>query len=155
MDCYIMTMPDFPNGQYQQKRASFRGGKPRFYEAGNLKQARADYMAFFKAQAEKCIWDLPLEGPVWIDMQFNYLSRSKKQTGEKTTRPDCDNLAKLVLDCLQRSGWIKDDAQVTHLCITKKYSPASRYLKLRIEPLSENVPRKATYQPKDGENDNG
>ena len=38
-------------------------------------------------------------------------------------KPDCDNLAKAVLDCITQLGcfW-RDDSQVVHLTITKEYS---------------------------------
>lgn len=42
-------------------------------------------------------------------------------------KPDCDNLAKLVLDRITRHGafW-RDDSQVVHLTITKQWAPDSK-----------------------------
>jgi Holliday junction resolvase RusA-like endonuclease len=39
-----------------------------------------------------------------------------------TTRPDCDNLAKGVLDAMQATGYFLDDAQVYKLTIEKAYA---------------------------------
>jgi Holliday junction resolvase RusA-like endonuclease len=38
-------------------------------------------------------------------------------------KPDCDNLAKAVLDCITQLGcfW-RDDSQVVHLTISKEYT---------------------------------
>lgn len=35
-------------------------------------------------------------------------------------KPDCDNIAKMVLDSLNGIAY-KDDSQITHLCVSKHY----------------------------------
>ena len=40
----------------------------------------------------------------------------------KTTRPDVDNLAKSVLDCMVDAGWLEDDNIVVELILRKIYS---------------------------------
>lgn len=54
-------------------------------------------------------------------------SYSKKKTAELLAghnnydkKPDCDNLAKIILDALNGIAY-KDDSQVTHLCVSKEY----------------------------------
>lgn len=39
----------------------------------------------------------------------------------KTTRPDCDNLAKGMLDPMTKIGFWRDDAQVVDLRIVKRW----------------------------------
>lgn len=39
------------------------------------------------------------------------------------SKPDVDNLAKLVLDAMTRTGWWVDDACVSELCVRKHYAP--------------------------------
>ena len=42
-----------------------------------------------------------------------------------TKKPDCDNLAKAVLDVLTELKFWDDDSQVTHLTTTKQYGDKS------------------------------
>jgi len=54
-------------------------------------------------------------------------TKESKKTADKTgadvvaksTRPDLDNLAKSVLDCLVDSGWLKDDGLIVELILRK------------------------------------
>jgi Holliday junction resolvase RusA-like endonuclease len=48
--------------------------------------------------------------------------REKLQFVEKATRPDLDNLAKGVLDCMVDAGVLKDDGQISRLTLAKYYS---------------------------------
>ena len=66
--------------------------------------------------------DAPLEGGLFVGLDFTFPAGAKRQEGEAhTSRPDADNLAKLVLDCLMRAGMIGDDAVVSQLLIKKSY----------------------------------
>ena len=38
------------------------------------------------------------------------------------TRPDCDNVAKLLIDCMTKLGFWLDDAQVARLRVSKRYA---------------------------------
>ena len=40
----------------------------------------------------------------------------------KRTRPDLDNLAKSVLDCIVNAGWLKDDSQIVELQLSKRHT---------------------------------
>lgn len=70
-----------------------------------------------------------MEGALGVCITFYYLHtkdsdrQSKKDNDPivaKITRPDLDNLAKSVLDCLVDSGAIKDDGLI-HILTLKKY----------------------------------
>ena len=69
----------------------------------------------------------PIGGPLRVSVNFGYapLEKHKRKHGgatvieAKITRPDCDNLVKMVLDCLVKSGYIVDDSNVTALSVTK------------------------------------
>lgn len=66
---------------------------------------------------------------VTIDAYFaipKSFSKSKKQQAEDSTisptkKPDCDNIAKVILDALNGIAY-EDDKQVTDLTVTKRYS---------------------------------
>jgi Holliday junction resolvase RusA-like endonuclease len=67
----------------------------------------------------------PMEGALRASIHFAYplLARHKNRmlVEAKMTRPDCDNLVKSVLDCLVKSGYMIDDANIAHLSVTKSY----------------------------------
>jgi Holliday junction resolvase RusA-like endonuclease len=55
----------------------------------------------------------------------------------KATRPDCDNVAKAILDGLQAGGVITDDGQVVRLVVVKHY--AAKGEGARVEVRVESV----------------
>jgi Holliday junction resolvase RusA-like endonuclease len=60
----------------------------------------------------------------------------------KTTKPDIDNLVKMILDCLQRTPLLHDDKQVVMLCASDWW--ASKF----EEPHTEiKIFRAASYEP--------
>lgn len=77
----------------------------------------------------KCVMNgaKPLEGPIELEIIAVFPvpeSWSKKRRQDaywKTTKPDGDNLAKLVGDSLNGVAWI-DDAQVARQTIIKRYA---------------------------------
>lgn len=106
-----------PKGTSQMKRVNHRSG--RFFEGKELQEARAAYEARLREHAP----DHPLEGPVKVVIAFNYFVKNKKLRGTpKTSRPDCDNLVKLVLDVMTKLGYWYDDSQITELTIAKNWS---------------------------------
>lgn len=76
----------------------------------------------------------PITGPIDVSLQF-WLPRPKghhvasdpsrplktNAPRHHTGKPDCDNLAKAVLDCLTQIGFWVDDSQVIHLRVRKAY----------------------------------
>jgi Holliday junction resolvase RusA-like endonuclease len=70
----------------------------------------------------------PLDEPCQVGIVFVYPhTKESKKTADKTgadvvvksTRPDLDNLAKSVLDCLVDSGWLTDDGLIVELILRK------------------------------------
>ena len=63
------------------------------------------------------------EGPVYVEAIFDYEKQETRIKIEprpgKATRPDVDNLAKAVLEGIERSGVLHDDAQVAVLFAAK------------------------------------
>ena len=82
----------------------------------------------------------PLEGRIEITIKAFIAipkSTSKKEKDEilkgnisPTKKPDIDNIAKIVLDALNKLAF-KDDSQITRLTIEKKYSDEEKiYVKI-------------------------
>lgn len=69
-----------------------------------------------------------LDGAVWVEIFANFTppkSDSKKERARKlagdapcTVKPDCDNIAKIILDALNGVAFA-DDNQVAHLSVSK------------------------------------
>lgn len=67
---------------------------------------------------------LPFKGRLLVTLRFN-LAKPKsypKTVVHHTKKPDVDNLAKSVLDALQKAGVIDNDNLVTDLTVSKRYA---------------------------------
>lgn len=54
-----------------------------------------------------------LEGPIYLKVIYGFPTADPKKIGTwKITRPDTDNLQKMLKDCMTEAGYWKDDAQV-------------------------------------------
>lgn len=69
----------------------------------------------------------PIEGPVELSVCAYYLRpKSRRGAGEwKASRPDADNISKLIKDALNTVAW-RDDAQVASLHVWKRYADTAR-----------------------------
>lgn len=112
-----LVMDQIPKGTAQMKRANFRNGT--FFEGKDIKAARQFYLSEIGTEAP----EMPFNGPVSVSVEFYYPIKDKRKKGQfKTSRPDCDNLVKLLLDCMTQLRFWDDDAQIAILRIMKKYS---------------------------------
>lgn len=56
---------------------------------------------------------VPLYGALRMDVRWVFRTEVKSRVGAwKTTRPDTDNMVKLLKDCMGRMRFFQDDAQV-------------------------------------------
>lgn len=92
---------------------------------------QANFMAAVKLFAAKKMGSKPLmEGPLKAEIIASYSvpeswSKRKKDTTKwKTSKPDADNIAKLILDSLNGVVF-NDDAQVCDLYVRKVYGVRS------------------------------
>ena len=108
-----------PTVTHQEKRVAVRGGKPVVYEDDRLKDARAKLTAhLMQHKPEK-----PAQGAISLRVQWLFLDNTKHhQHGEfRTTKPDTDNLQKLLKDCMTNVGFWNDDAQVAVEHVVKRW----------------------------------
>lgn len=106
-------------------RAFSRNGKAHVYDA----KTAEGWKGQIAIAAMNCRPAKPLEGPISLDILF-YFPRPKRLETKKglsvvyhTDKPDADNCAKAVMDCLTQLGFWKDDAQVVTLRVEKCYAP--------------------------------
>lgn len=93
--------------------------------------------AFWQAVMELHRPPSPFRGPVRVAMSLLWPSRNGT-TAPKSTRPDLDNLSKLILDAMTKAGYWHDDAQVADLHV-KKFTSATAGLYAYIAPLSAST----------------
>ncbi|MDK4337693.1 RusA family crossover junction endodeoxyribonuclease [Corynebacterium accolens] len=80
------------------------------------------WMQAVKLQAAKNRPRIPIDGPAAVRMDF-YLQRPKRPLyASPAVKPDCDKLARSILDALEAAGILKNDSRVTHLEATKHYA---------------------------------
>ena len=137
MSTLAFTITGEPKGQPRPRAFARKMGAvhvARFYDSDVADQWKyAVKRALFEILEENR-WELTL-GPVSISMCFS-MSRPKSHTGAKGLKPsapvqhigkpDVDNLAKLILDQITRSGCVwRDDSQVVSLHVHKFWAVAN------------------------------
>ena len=105
-----------PTATSQQKGRSASGV---WYKPAKLKAAEDHYLWGLKSYrpAE------PLEGAVILSVEFRFPATKPHKDGDpKITRPDTDNMIKLLKDCMTKLGFWVDDAQVCMETVRKNYA---------------------------------
>jgi len=112
-------------------RVAIRGRFPVFYTPKETREAEDD---FVKQAVKSGKPGFPTEGPVSINIRFYKKRPKSKPKGERhwTSKPDLDNLVKLVLDAMNKI-FFKDDAQVVQITAFKEYDEVPRTEVIIIE----------------------
>lgn len=101
-----------PSSTPQQRKLG--GGNT--HPTAGLKLARASWQALL--EKHKPVW--PMTGPVQLLVLLYYHSK-EHVLYPKTTRPDGDNLLKIIKDAATKAGWWKDDNLVYDEHIIRHY----------------------------------
>jgi Holliday junction resolvase RusA-like endonuclease len=107
-----------------------RGGK--FFIGKYKKSKLKDWIEEFKLKIKSSKPAAPLDGPIEAKLEFYFpypksTSKTKCQTESwKTTRPDLDNMEKMILDTLTDEGFLTDDSIICHKYSIKKLSDKPR-----------------------------
>lgn len=105
-----------PTVTHQEKQVHVVNGKPVFYEPPELKAARAKLMAHLAGHVPAHKY----KGPIRLVVKWCFPVLGKHKDGEyKTTKPDTDNLQKLLKDVMTDLGFWKNDALVASEIIEK------------------------------------
>ena len=123
-----------PTVTAQMHKVTVRNGKPAFYDTVQLKQARAQFLAALKPEAPV----EPMAGAVLLSVLWAFPTKSHRHNSYRTTRPDTDNLQKLLKDCMTAAGFWKDDAQVCVEVVTKRWTRETPGILIQVEKIHEN-----------------
>lgn len=105
----------------QQKGVDFKRKrvytKPQVRRSQQLVMAALSGLQFYEIEK--------MSGPVWLTIRFVYPlgTKPKRYAGDpKVTRPDLDNLGKVVIDAIAEDGrFFDDDSQIYRLTLEKWY----------------------------------
>ena len=108
-----------PTVTMQEHKISTYKNKVRYYMPPELKDAKEKYLAHLAQHTP----EKPLEGPLGVWSAFYFPATKDHPAGTwKTTKPDNDNMIKLLRDCMTKTNFWKDDAQVAMDVVQKRYS---------------------------------
>lgn len=128
---FFMPMKKVPTVTHQEKQVHVVNGKPIFYEPEELKAARAKLLAHLGQHVPKERYI----GPVRLITKWCFFTTGKHKNGEyKTSKPDTDNLVKLLKDVMTELHFWKDDAQVASE-ITEKFWSDLPGIYVKVESL--------------------
>ena len=120
-----------PTTTHQQKQVAVRNGKPVFYEPEELKAARAKLMAHLGKHAPA----LKYKSTLRLMVKWCFPITADHYDGEyKYTKPDTDNLQKLLKDCMTDCGYWEDDALVASEIVEKFWAKLPG-IYIRIEAI--------------------
>lgn len=110
-----------PRTTHQMKQVRVRNGRPQFYEPQEVKDARQ----WFEIVLSQHTPPEPLDGPVSLTVIWQWPIKTEKNYHKatlKVTRPDTDNLQKLLKDVMTSLNFWHDDAQVAEEVVRKQTS---------------------------------
>ena len=127
MEFFLQIVP--PTATAQEKKVTVVNGNPIFYDPAPVKAAKKLLTGSLIAHRP----NKPLHGPVSLNVVWLFPRGKAHKHGEwRVTKPDTDNLQKLLKDCMTKCGFWKDDAQVVRETVEKRWSdePAGIYIEV-------------------------
>ena len=130
MNFFIAIDP--PTSTAQMKQVRVVKGKPIFYDPPAVKEARnvlSAHLAMHKP-------DKPMAGPISLRVLWLFPKGKSHRNGEwRITKPDTDNLQKLLKDCMTRCGFWVDDAQDVREVAEKRWTDDPCGIYIEVEEL--------------------
>ena len=131
LEFFMAMIP--PTVTHQEQKIKVVNGKPLVYEAQELTNARAKLMAHLAQHKPPD----PLQGGAELTVMWRFPATGTHKNGEyRTTKPDTDNLQKLLKDCMTKIGFWRDDCLVARE-IVEKYWADTPGIYIRIRPLED------------------
>lgn len=128
---FFMPM-DPPTVTAQERQVTVRNGKPVFYDPPKVKDAKDKLIsALVKHRPQKPYSDGAMLVVKWL------FPKGRHKNGEyRITKPDTDNLQKLLKDCMTKCGYWKDDALVASEHVEKFWADVPG-IYVKIEELED------------------
>ena len=130
MNFFIAMHP--PTATAQERKVKVINGKPIFYDPPAVKSAK-ELLSAYLAQHRP---PQPMTGGLSLRVLWLFPRGAHPHGAWRTTKPDTDNLQKMLKDCMTRVGFWEDDAQVAREIIEKRWSDEPCGIYIEIEPLT-------------------
>ena len=132
MEIHFFMFMNPPTATAQERQVKIIHGKPIFYEPEQVKKAKLMIMDGLMGNVPK----EPITGPIKLTTLWCFpKGKSHKDKEWRTTKPDTDNLQKLLKDCMTKMHFWKDDAQVVHEEVGKVWAADPAGIMISIETL--------------------
>ena len=122
---------DPPRTTAQMQKVAIVGGRPRFYKPSNVQKAKDTLIKHLRPFRPK----EPIMGPIELHVVWLFPRGRHKHNEWKITKPDTDNLEKLLKDCMTELGFWHDDAQVVKETCEKRWSDEPTGIHIEYDPL--------------------
>ena len=133
MTAFFMAMRP-PTVTAQERAVRIVRGKPVFYDPPEVADARTKLCATLAKYRPKQPYTRGVR--LVVKWCFGFSAKTRHHDGEyKTTRPDTDNLQKLLKDCMTKVGFWTDDALVASE-IVEKFWAEQPGIYIHIEELT-------------------
>ncbi len=121
-----------PTVTAQEHKVTIANGKPLIYDTQKIKEAKEKLMAhLYKHKPLAAIHDTAIR----LTVKWLFPKGKGHSDGEyRITKPDTDNLQKMLKDCMTKAGFWKDDALVASE-ITEKFWAENPGIYIRIEEI--------------------
>ena len=120
-----------PTCTHQEKQVRVVNGKPKFYEPAELKNARER----LRAHLGQDIQEERFAGALRLTTWWCFPRKGAHRDGEyRTSKPDTDNLVKMLKDVMTELHFWTDDAQVASE-VTEKYWADIPGIFVKVETL--------------------
>lgn len=132
----IFLLMDPPTVTAQERKVAMVKNKPIFYKPEKVKKAKAEIMKHLRPFKP----DVPYECPIELHVVWLFpKGKSHKHNEWRITKPDTDNLQKMLKDCMTEIGFWKDDAQVVKETVEKRWSDEPCGISIEIMELEKFV----------------
>lgn len=149
MHKYILPIEPPPTHQAALRILKTRDGRQFIGKMAKSSAKKWSTAATLMIQSQRQIKQADtIDGPCIVNLTFyyphtkeseKYCKRANQTHIVKATRPDLDNLAKSVLDCMVDAGVLKDDGAIVELGLAKYYaSEAKVVIDIDVHPVFDS-----------------
>ncbi len=130
-----------PTATAQEHSVKVIKGRPVFFDPPNVKDAKNLLIGHLVKNKP----EVPFTGAVDLTVLWLFPKGKSHRHGEwRKTKPDTDNLQKLLKDCMTQVGFWKDDAQVVSEKVQKRWSDDPTGIYIEIKELEVAMDGKST-----------
>lgn len=130
----IFLLMDPPTVTAQESKVAVVRNKPIIYKPEKIKQAKKELIKHLMPFKPKEL----MEGPIELKVVWLFPRGKRHKHFEwRVTRPDTDNLEKMLKDCMTEVGFWKDDALVVSETVYKIWSDEPTGISIELNALDE------------------